>query len=144
MKPPSIRREQNGRRRAVLAQFGRMVQVWEVMPVRDRLELRGWEVEIGSDGGATSDWPGWARYGIEPHPAPIPLDRPKPTVQKQLIPDHLRWEVWERDNFTCLQCGVRRYLSIDHIIPEARGGETTLENLQTLCRRCNSAKGARL
>lgn len=59
------------------------------------------------------------------------------------IPVALRWEVWERDNFTCQHCGTRRFLSIDHIAPVSRGGPTTSDNLQTLCTRCNSQKGAR-
>lgn len=61
---------------------------------------------------------------------------------KKKIPDALRWQVWERDNFTCRQCGTRRFLSVDHIKPERSGGTLELENLQTLCRRCNSIKGA--
>ena len=32
-------------------------------------------------------------------------------------------------------------LTLDHIIPESHGGHTTAENLQTLCRSCNSHKG---
>jgi len=59
---------------------------------------------------------------------------------KASIPNRLRWEVWERDDFRCKYCGVRRYLTIDHIIPEFHGGTTALENLQTLCSRCNSQK----
>ncbi len=62
---------------------------------------------------------------------------------KQNIPDHIRWAVFERDNFTCKVCGSRRYLAVDHIVPESKGGPTTLENLQTLCKSCNSRKGAR-
>ena len=59
------------------------------------------------------------------------------------ISDQVRWEVWERDNFTCVHCGSRRDLSIDHIYPQSKGGKATLENCQTLCRKCNSKKGAR-
>ena len=59
------------------------------------------------------------------------------------ISDAVRWEVWERDNFTCVHCGSRRDLSIDHIHPQSKGGKATLENCQTLCRKCNSKKGAR-
>ena len=65
----------------------------------------------------------------------------KPRRLKTSIPADLRWRVWERDNFTCLHCGTRKHLSIDHIIPESQGGLTIIENLQTLCVRCNSKKG---
>ena len=63
-------------------------------------------------------------------------------ARKQKIPNSLKWEVWERDNFTC-KCGTRRNLSIDHIVPEYEGGLTELDNLQTLCKSCNSKKGAK-
>jgi 5-methylcytosine-specific restriction protein A len=63
--------------------------------------------------------------------------------RKKPIPKDLRWEVWERDNFTCQHCGVRRHLAVDHIIPESRGGTLDLDNLQTLCVSCNGRKGAR-
>ncbi len=65
-------------------------------------------------------------------------------AKKAKIPSDLRWAVWERDDFTCKHCGRRDHLSIDHIIPESRGGETTLENLWTLCKPCNSAKGTKV
>lgn len=64
--------------------------------------------------------------------------------RKQPIPKAVRWAIWERDNFTCQHCGTRRYLAVDHIIPESRGGTLDSANLQTLCARCNSRKGARL
>lgn len=59
------------------------------------------------------------------------------------IPDALRWAVWERDDFRCVECGARRYLVCDHVHPFSKGGPTTFENLQTLCRTCNSRKGDR-
>jgi 5-methylcytosine-specific restriction endonuclease McrA len=62
---------------------------------------------------------------------------------KRPIPEALRWEVFERDDFRCRMCGARRWLRADHIIPESKGGEMTLDNLQTLCRSCNSKKGGR-
>jgi hypothetical protein len=59
----------------------------------------------------------------------------------------LRWKVLHRDRFTCQHCGASPAktigvdLHVDHIVPWIRGGETTIENLQTLCSRCNLGKG---
>lgn len=63
--------------------------------------------------------------------------------KKAKIPMALRWQVWERDNFTCQACGARRLLTVDHIIAEVKGGTLELTNLQTLCGSCNSRKGDR-
>jgi 5-methylcytosine-specific restriction endonuclease McrA len=66
-----------------------------------------------------------------------------PVYKKVPIPDALRWQVFQRDNFTCQKCGAREFLSADHIVSERKGGPTTLENLQTLCGPCNSRKGSK-
>lgn len=60
---------------------------------------------------------------------------------KAKIPASLRTEVYERDAYRCVTCGGHTALSLDHIIPESKGGPTTSENLQTMCRPCNSSKG---
>lgn len=62
--------------------------------------------------------------------------------KKSPIPPGLRWSVWARDDFRCKQCGTRKHLSIDHVIPESKGGKMELSNLQTLCQRCNCKKGS--
>lgn len=62
---------------------------------------------------------------------------------KAVIPADVRWQVWERDNFTCQECGTRQHLSVDHILAESKGGTMDLSNLRTLCKPCNSRKGAR-
>jgi 5-methylcytosine-specific restriction endonuclease McrA len=63
------------------------------------------------------------------------------SYKKTRVPASLRREVWERDNFTCKECGTHQRLTVDHIIPECQGGKTELSNLQTLCKICNSRKG---
>lgn len=58
----------------------------------------------------------------------------------------LRFKVFMRDNMTCCVCGRSRIttpaleLQVDHIKPWSKGGETVLDNLQTLCRDCNLGK----
>ena len=63
---------------------------------------------------------------------------------KQRISEKLRQQVFERDGFCCVECGSKKRLSADHIIPERHGGETEIDNLQTLCKPCNSEKGSKL
>ena len=58
----------------------------------------------------------------------------------------LRFIVMRRDNFKCKNCGRSPatdpsiILHVDHIKAWANGGETVLENLQTLCSVCNIGK----
>lgn len=58
-----------------------------------------------------------------------------------------RFLVMKRDNFKCCLCGASPakdpsvVLHVDHIIPWSKGGETVVENLQTLCSNCNLGKG---
>ena len=42
----------------------------------------------------------------------------------------------------CSQCGATRDLTADHVVPLARGGANSWDNVVVLCRPCNSAKGA--
>lgn len=59
------------------------------------------------------------------------------------ISKRVRAIVLERDEFSCVHCGSNESLQIDHIHPVVLGGTSDLDNLQTLCRRCNLAKGPR-
>lgn len=44
---------------------------------------------------------------------------------------------------SCAHCGTELDLSVDHIIPRYEGGTNDANNLQVLCRSCNSRKGTR-
>lgn len=73
---------------------------------------------------------------------------PEPEIsrsrRKQKISGTLRTAVFERDLYRCKRCGDHRDLCADHIYPESLGGKATMENLQTLCRPCNTKKGAKV
>jgi len=45
----------------------------------------------------------------------------------------------------CLCCKQENLdLTIDHVIPVSRGGRDSIDNIQPLCRSCNSAKGSKI
>ena len=54
-----------------------------------------------------------------------------------------RKSVLARDGYTCVYCGSRETLTIDHVFPRHRGGENTWENVVCSCLKCNNKKGNR-
>ncbi|MGG6294680.1 HNH endonuclease [Leptolyngbya sp. AN02str] len=56
----------------------------------------------------------------------------------------LWWSVLARDKWTCMSCGRSAKdgitLHVDHILPRSLGGSNDMENLQTLCWKCNIGK----
>ncbi len=72
--------------------------------------------------------------------------RPQPRTSRD--PSlRLRFLVMRRDDFKCQHCGrspathANIDLHIDHVRPWSEGGETTFDNLRTLCSDCNLGKG---
>ncbi len=82
---------------------------------------------------------------------------------------NLKKQVWKRDEWTCVYCGLKMKesyeawqaqikkgrvkgekkikrskhvpITVDHIVPLSKGGEWSLENLATACKPCNLKKG---
>ena len=55
-----------------------------------------------------------------------------------------RFQVLERDNFTCVYCGAKppTRLEVDHKHPWSKGGAHGLANFVTACFLCNRGKGS--
>lgn len=63
---------------------------------------------------------------------------------RKAINKKLRFDVFQRDNFTCQYCGRRApktVLHVDHVHPVIEGGTNDFENLTTSCIDCNIGKG---
>src|SRR3982750_85517 len=57
-----------------------------------------------------------------------------------------RKNILMRDRYTCQYCAKSTpsgELTLDHVIPPSRSGETTWENLVACCHYCNNKKGNR-
>ena len=64
------------------------------------------------------------------------VKRPRPSVKLT------KQEIFRRDQFRCQYCGQQaRELTVDHLLPQHLGGESTWSNLVTACTSCNHKKG---
>ena len=76
-------------------------------------------------------------------------------IYEKYLWDNIKEKVFKRDNFTCQMCGLKpseseshlyfengdwHSLEVDHKIPFAKGGSHSLDNLQTLCKKCHKKK----
>jgi hypothetical protein len=72
-------------------------------------------------------------------------------VRGRHLPGRVRRAVWTRDGGRCTfvtpsahRCGARRLLEFDHVVPAARGGLATVENLRLRCRAHNQQAADRV
>lgn len=84
----------------------------------------------------------------------VKLSIAAPRVVRLLFYDRLpgqnvtlnRRNIFARDQNRCQYCGRRlptSELSLDHVVPRSRGGQTSWENLVCACVDCNVKKGGR-
>jgi len=60
------------------------------------------------------------------------------------ISDVVKLAVYARDDGKCTRCGSSQDLQFDHIIPIAKGGSNSEQNIQILCEHCNLQKSDRI
>ncbi len=69
------------------------------------------------------------------HYVAIPRRLKAPLTRKTLL---------SRDEYTCQFCGsTAGPLTVDHVMPRSRGGQTSWENCVAACLRCNHRKGSK-
>ncbi|HEV7892134.1 MAG TPA: HNH endonuclease [Pyrinomonadaceae bacterium] len=73
------------------------------------------------------------------------MSKSRTTKASRNIPLHITRAVDARDNHRCQNCGVvTEFIHYDHIYPFDLGGPTTVENIQSLCPKCNTSKGNKI
>ena len=55
-----------------------------------------------------------------------------------------RRAVFARDGWECQYCGARSNLTVDHVIPRSKGGDSSWTNIVASCAPCNRRKGDKL
>ena len=74
------------------------------------------------------------------------LNNSSPKGRRLQGPRFSRQNVYLRDGYRCQYCnwtGPLSNLTLDHLIPSAKGGKTTWDNIVTACKNCNLRKGMR-
>lgn len=69
----------------------------------------------------------------------FPEANKRPPIPKDVVDT-----VWNRDGGKCVYCGSNENLHLDHIIPFSKGGDTSVENSQLLCQKCNLEKSNKI
>ena len=67
----------------------------------------------------------------------------KEFIQPQKRVAFTRFNLFLRDEFCCQYCGRKGDLTFDHVVPRARGGITSWENVVAACSPCNLHKGSK-
>lgn len=71
---------------------------------------------------------------------------PRGTEENYFNDPQRRREIFEKDKWICQYCGEKvtsENITLDHFIPQSRGGKHTKENLKTCCLVCNGIKSGK-
>ncbi len=126
------------------AHYGRQPRVRELTRPPSEISYGPYERRFHSRTNALEQFVAFANSrGEQP---PIPIETVSGRQPGRSASLRTRFRVPKRDNFTCRACGASPVLKpglslhVDHIKAWSLGGETSYENLQTLCEACNLGK----
>jgi 5-methylcytosine-specific restriction endonuclease McrA len=83
------------------------------------------------------------RVYAKAHPEVFKAIKQKRRTAKTLAGGSFTAEQWnalcKQHHNRCLDCGKKRKLTADHVIPVSKGGTSDISNIQPLCGPCNSS-----
>ena len=130
----------------VWAHLGRQPKYSDLTSQTSRFSSGTYEKRFGGWRRALEAFVRWANEGENPPPrTPFGMDRLARRTSRN-INYRLKFLVMRRDNFKCRITGRSPatnptvILEVDHIVPWDKGGETLMENLQTLAKDINIGK----
>lgn len=72
------------------------------------------------------------------------VNQPRIDACKFTARENIKEYVFRKYGKKCLCCGTEKSIHLDHVVPVKKGGKDELDNLQPLCRDCNSSKGIKI
>ncbi|MBG6311018.1 HNH endonuclease [Pseudomonas aeruginosa] len=105
--------------------------------------IQGWAV-VDSDFARKhmSHWLKKRECLISPYGSFTDIEIAAPSVRKRTFRGKFKKRILDRDNNQCVLCTRRDQLTLQHVRPHSKGGETSFRNLVTLCAPCNQELGA--
>lgn len=121
---------------------------FDVGSMLDQLQSSGFLLRYEVDGKSFIEVSNFIKHQ-DPHYKEKASDYPPPPGKENFhkatgVTKTQRARIMERDGFCCQHCGSEEALSIDHVRPVSRGGDSSDENLQVLCMSCNTKKGNKI
>jgi 5-methylcytosine-specific restriction endonuclease McrA len=115
------------------------------------------KAKVVQDDYRTYDWEEWEDIPVQPDDRFIATPSKKIAIPyviqlvsfdkvKRIELRFSRANIFARDKNRCQYCGKRymtHRLSLDHVMPQSRGGKSTWENIVCACLKCNVEKGDR-
>ncbi len=121
----------------------------DVDALLDELQCAGFVVRYQSGESSYIAVPTWQEHQQPHYKEALSIIPPPPgstpdSYKATPVGREQRDRIFERDGYHCRSCSSKTDLSIDHVIPRSMGGDSSDDNLQVLCRKCNSAKNNRM
>ena len=126
--------------------LGRQPRGHDVALPHSRFDLRAYKRRFGGFRNALALFIARQQQAGKTTATREPMEIPIRHKTKREVRAQMRYQILVRAHFRCRVCGRSPatdpavQLHIDHIKPWSTGGETTPENLQTLCETCNAGK----
>ena len=120
-------------------QLGRQWAGIDLSPLAVRLVRHRLDREVGDAKQANT----WGKLIIDREDIPLRTDLGD--IKRYNDPDNKKWLFGHQDGKCngCLHWFPIHAMTVDHILPRAKGGTDRIENLQLLCGFCNSTKGGK-
>lgn len=117
-----------------------------VSPVRALSLLLKGRAEVISMGESLSLWNEKINSPSMSFDIPATLRLLERVGKRCAFPKFRKWVLFNRDGWKCQYCEISldwKSITIDHVFPKSRGGQTSWSNCVSSCKKCNWKKGCR-